>query len=157
MRKLKIYLDTSVISHLEQPEKITEFGATHEFWERIKQNEFDVFLSSVVFDELKKCDSEKHIKLISYVNEIAYSESLMTSEAEELAKTIISEKILPPKSVEDSRHIAAALTSECQYLLSWNMKHLANTRTNDGIARFVDFKHYRRLSIIPPNMLSKGE
>jgi hypothetical protein len=45
MRKLKVYLDTSVISHLDQPDKPSEYEYSHLFWENAKFGEFNMFIS----------------------------------------------------------------------------------------------------------------
>ena len=49
MRKQKIYLETSAISHLEQPEKPYQQEQSIELFERIKAGDFTVYLSSIVF------------------------------------------------------------------------------------------------------------
>jgi predicted nucleic acid-binding protein len=51
--KPKVYLDTSVISHLFQDEKPEAQGYTLEFWEKIKKGEFEVYISQVVIEEIK--------------------------------------------------------------------------------------------------------
>lgn len=52
MRKLKIYLDTSVISHLQQedvPEKMKE---TMELWEQFKtRDDIEIIISDLVIRE----------------------------------------------------------------------------------------------------------
>jgi hypothetical protein len=47
MEKLKLYLDTSVISHLDQPDKDIEYRYTHEFWDRAKAGEYDIIFPQV--------------------------------------------------------------------------------------------------------------
>lgn len=62
-RELKVYLDTSVISHLWQldaPEKMKE---TLDLWERFKSGDFDVYLSQVTIEEANECSDEKRQKL----------------------------------------------------------------------------------------------
>jgi hypothetical protein len=60
-RKLKIYLDTSIISHLDQPGKTSEYEYTHLLWRDI--GKYDVYISEVVLDEIGKCQQEKLDKL----------------------------------------------------------------------------------------------
>lgn len=45
MKKLKIYLDTSVISHLKQGDAPDKTADTLKLWEDIKQGKYDVYLS----------------------------------------------------------------------------------------------------------------
>lgn len=69
VRKLKIYLDTSVISHLLQedvPEKMRE---TRELWEQFKnRKDIDIMISNLVLLELSRCKEAKHAFLL---NELA--------------------------------------------------------------------------------------
>ena len=55
MEKLRIYLDTSVISHLLQedvPEKMTD---TRKLWEKLKTGEYIPYLSTVTLQEVSQC------------------------------------------------------------------------------------------------------
>ena len=53
MRKLKLYLDTSIISHLfadDTPEKMED---TNRFWEEVLKGKYEIYISPVVMDELE--------------------------------------------------------------------------------------------------------
>ena len=55
LNKLKVYLDTSVISHLFQedvPEKMTD---TRQLWEMFRKEKYDVYLSTVTLEEIEDC------------------------------------------------------------------------------------------------------
>ena len=72
MRKPKIYLDTSVISHLDAddvPEKMKE---THILWEFLKTGKYHIIISSVTLTEISKCDEPKQTKLLEKINELDY-------------------------------------------------------------------------------------
>jgi predicted nucleic acid-binding protein len=51
-KKPKVYLDTSVISHLFQDEKPEAQKATIEFWKAIKSGAFEAYISKVFLDEM---------------------------------------------------------------------------------------------------------
>lgn len=51
MRKLKIYLDTSVISHLDAPDTPEKMADTLKLWEGIKRGEYEVYVSYMTIDE----------------------------------------------------------------------------------------------------------
>ena len=155
-RKTKIYLDTSAISHLEQPEKPTEQAYTQEMFDRIKRGAFDVCLSDIVFDEIRNCRPPKLEKFIQHVSEIDFTDIPITDDVEELAEKIIAKKILPPASVEDSEHIAAAIIAKCDYIVSWNMKHMANVRVNKGVRIITLEEGYKEIMLVPPSMLLEG-
>jgi predicted nucleic acid-binding protein len=159
MRKLKLYLDTSVISHLDQPEKPSEYEYTHEFWQSVKANRFDIYLSEVVFSELENCKQiEKRLKLIEYAVNIQYTNFEITDEVYEIAQKIIKSGVLPPKSVRDSLHIACAIVANCDYILSWNMHHMSNIEVSKGIRKITIEENYKTIDLIPPSMLvERGE
>ena len=52
MRRMKVYLDTSAISHLDQPEMPEKTGKTLEIWEYFKQGKCDICISESVLTEL---------------------------------------------------------------------------------------------------------
>lgn len=155
-RKRKIYLDTSAISHLEQPEKLTEQVYTQEMFSRIKMGAFDVYLSDTVFGEIRKCRPAKMEKLMQHVSEIDYVDIPITGNIKALGNKIIERKVLPPASIEDSLHIAAAIVAGCDYIVSWNMKHMANVRVNEGIRYVTLGEGYKEILLVPPSMLLEG-
>jgi predicted nucleic acid-binding protein len=151
--KFKVYLETSVISHLDQPEKDMEYRYTHEFWDKAKAGEYDIYISGVVIEELSRCEDDKKQILLDKLDEVMYKEIAITPEISLIADNIIDRKILTQKSILDCQHIAAAVVGECDYLLSWNMKHLCNIYTNDGIRHITMDYGYKEMQIIPPSML----
>jgi predicted nucleic acid-binding protein len=156
INKPKVYLDTSVISHLFQDEKPEAKGYTLEFWEKIKNGEFEVFISRVVIEEIERAPKEKVLLMNKALDEIDYTLIFMSSEIRELAEKIISMGILPSKSVNDSAHIAAAVFNNCDFLATWNIKHLANYKTNDGVRSLFVEDNQSFLQIIPPSFLTGG-
>jgi predicted nucleic acid-binding protein len=151
--KPKVYLDTSVISHLFQDEKPEAKGYTLEFWDKIKNGEFEVFISQIVLDEIGKASNEKSRLMMAAVNEIKCLSVPLSKETYLLSEYIISQKILPKSSFYDSVHVAAAITASCDYLATWNMKHLASEKTNEGIRLITLKNNYAQLQIVAPNKL----
>lgn len=51
----------------------------------------------------------------------------ITEEVRGLAKILVGEKVMPgPAEEGDAVHVATAIVHRCDYLLTWNVKHLAN-------------------------------
>ncbi len=128
MRKLKIYLDTSVINFLFADDAPDYREATIEFFENHIQK-YDVYISEVVLFEIEK------IKEPLFKNElmdaiskypIQLIETGKKKEIGRLAEMYIKEKIIPRRKREDALHIAICTFYEFDVLLSWNFKHLAN-------------------------------
>jgi predicted nucleic acid-binding protein len=151
--KTRVYLDTSVISHLDHPDAGEQYAATHEFWEMAKAGKYSIYLSELVFFEVDKCKPEKRRLLRSLLLEIPYTNLTISAKTLTLAQEIIHMGFLPPHSIEDSQHIAAALYANCDYLLSWNMKHLSNNRTNKGIRELVIKKGFDPIFVMSPKLL----
>ena len=158
MRKPKIYLDTSVISHLlaeETPEKMND---TILLWEEIKQGKFDVVLSSITIQEMTKCSEPKRSIMFEYLNGIDFTLLEITPDAEYLANEIIRQGILTHKSMDDCTHIACAVINNCDMIVSWNFKHIVNVKTINGVRAISLLNRYHTIDIYAPNMLlERGE
>ncbi len=128
MRKLKIYLDTSVINFLfadDVPEfkKITEDF----FMNYVKKGKYLVYISDVVIAEIAKTkDKEKRKLLLKVIEEYSLRILTLDETSDRLASVYIVEKIIPQKKIEDAQHIAIATSNQMDILLSWNFKHLSN-------------------------------
>jgi predicted nucleic acid-binding protein len=153
VKKEKIYLDTSVISHLLHDDVPEKQAVTISLWERIKHGDYDVYLSNVTLNEINECKEDVRKKLNEYIDEIEATMILLEEEEKELAEKIIEQGILTRKSIDDCYHIACALMSECDIIVSWNIKHLANSRTINGIRGVSLLSGYRTIDIYTPNNL----
>jgi predicted nucleic acid-binding protein len=132
MKKLKLYLDTSVISHLDQKDAPDKMAETRLLWEKIKAGKFEVVLSDVDFLELDDCDNKKRETLYSYLEEIQYTKVNSDKRAVEIAERFVDLGILKQKSIDDCQHIANAIVSGCDAIVSWNFKHIVNPKTQQG-------------------------
>lgn len=135
MKKLKLYLDTSVINFLfanDVPElqKITE-----DFFENyVKTAKYIVYISDVVIAEIEKTTSKDRKRQLLEVIE-RYSLRILTLDvaSNALAEVYIKEKIIPRKKLEDAQHIAITTCNQIDILLSWNFKHLSNIHKQIGV------------------------
>jgi hypothetical protein len=60
---------------------------------------------------------------------------------------------MPPKAAEDALHIAIAVTSGVEYLLTWNCTHLANATMRREIERLCRARGYEPVIICTPEEL----
>jgi predicted nucleic acid-binding protein len=159
MKKLRIYLDTSVISHLDQRDAPALMAETHRLWERIKAGEFEVVISDVDFIEIGKCNESKKNILLDYLKEIEHTlvEVQGNDQAVGIASRIIDIGILRQKSFDDCQHIAAAIISACDVIVSWNFKHIVNIRTIKGVRAITALEGYKDILILDPFTLMGGE
>ena len=156
-RKLKVYLDTSVISYLDQQDAPEKTQDTREVWKHVKAGRYDIYISDIVIRELNDCKGEKKDILFSYLSEIEYSLVTTDDKTTKLAKKFIDNGILKKKSFDDCQHIAAAILSDCDIIVSWNFKHIVNVKTIRGIKVITTVEGYKDLLIYPPTALLNEE
>ena len=133
---MRIYLDTSVISYLDQPESPEKFHRTHDLWKVFAANQFnqyDICISEIVLGELYKCREEKLDKLIVYLGKIEYTILREDDASRELAEGYIQENVLTRRHYLDLSHLAIASVNYCNVLLSWNFSHIVQHRTMTGV------------------------
>lgn len=128
MRKLRIYLDTSVINFLFA-EDVPDFRkATEEFFS-LHASRYDLFVSDVVRLEISKDPDPVHRQeLLAAIHRYSIQVLPMDrrNEVERLAGLFLARGVIPPGKMEDALHVAFAVVCEMDILLSWNFKHLAN-------------------------------
>ena len=142
MNKLKIYLDTSVISHLEAPDTPHKMQDTLNFWNNLENEIYVPFISEVTQEELLKCNEPKKSLMFGYLKSIKFETIQFNEEMVNLSQEILNKKILTEKSRDDCKHIASAIVSNCDIIASWNFKHLVNIKTINGV---------RELGRVPTN------
>ena len=70
MRKLKVYLDTSVVSYLYQVDAPEKMQNTLDLWELFRNKTYEVYISDIVIREISGCNEEKLKILLDYLNQI---------------------------------------------------------------------------------------
>lgn len=153
--KPKVYLETSVVSYLASaPNRDVVIAAnqqiTREWWE-IDSDNFDVYVSQLVISEARAGDkvaAQRRYELIADLPAL-----MLTDETLELAKQLVSQKIVPSQYFEDALHIALAACSGMDYLLTWNFKHIANARLRVGIESVCRVAGYEPPTICTPQEL----
>ncbi|CAK7036190.1 MAG: hypothetical protein BACD_00120 [Bacteroides rodentium] len=157
MRKLKIYLDTSVISYLDQQDAPEKMAETQRLWKDLEKGTYEVYLSQVTLDEIGACREPKRLKLYEYLAHIHYTMIEPSAEIIRLADKIVEMGILKKKSIDDCQHIASAMVGGCDCVVSWNFKHLVNYRTIKGIRVISAMENYGSIDILSPSSMLGGE
>ena len=157
MKKLKLYLDTSVVSHLDQQDAPDKMVETHRLWEKIKAGEFDVFLSDVTIAEINDCTEQKRANLLRYLNQIEYTQIDTTDRTTAIAQRFVDLGVLRSKSFDDCQHISAAIVGECDIIVSWNFRHIVNHKTIMGVKAITALEGFRDVLIYTPSVLAGGD
>ena len=155
--KLKIYLDTSVISYLAQEDVPEKMSNTIKLWEIFKSEKYDLYLSTVTLQEIEDCPEPKRSILYQYLSEIKYTVINIRQMVSDIARQLIEMRILPPKSYDDCQHIAAAVEAGCDCIVSWNFKHIVNIKTIRGVRAITNLKGYKPIEILNPSVLLESE
>jgi predicted nucleic acid-binding protein len=153
MKKLRIYLDTSVISYLLEDDTPEKMDDTQELWKLLQQDEYEIIISNVTLEELEGCNTEKRDILAKYMELINYSFALITLQEDELAEKYLIYNVLSEKNRTDLTHIACAVLNDCDYIISWNFKHFVNIKTINKVNAVNLLLGYREIKIISPSML----
>ncbi len=98
---------------------------TKEWWGS-RRNDFTLFISQVVIDEVARGDSEislKRLEMLDGIPQVALNQAVRS-----LAAQFLSRSNLPAKASDDAVHIAAATVHNLDYLLTWNCKYIANAQ-----------------------------
>jgi predicted nucleic acid-binding protein len=157
MKKLRIYLDTSVVSHLDAPDAPEWEADTRRLWKDIEAGVYDVFISPVVVTEIERCREPKLSRLREQLKLVQYTLLEETGEVLALASQYLDAKILRQKSYDDCQHIAYACVYDCDMVISWNFKHMVNIRTISGVKSVNAMAGYREMPIYTPSFLVGGE
>jgi predicted nucleic acid-binding protein len=153
MRKLKIYLETSVISHLDQQDVPDKMNDTLILWEEIKAGKYDVFLSERVISEIMDSNEQKMSCMLEYISQIDYVVLEADNNVMEYAKTLTSESIMTENHFDDCLHIAYAVVNDCDMILSWNFRHIVRAKTINGVRYISSLLGYRDIGIYAPSMI----
>jgi predicted nucleic acid-binding protein len=158
MRKRKIYLDTSIISHLKQEDVPDKMADTHMLWNELKNSVlYEIYISEIVFEELLANEETKQMLLLEYLAEINYHLVEINEEIRNYADKLIEIGVITRNHYLDGLHIASAVISECDYLFSWNFRHIVRVKTVNGIRTVNAMLGYRSIDIYSPSSFTETE
>lgn len=130
MKKLKIYLDTSVISFMYADDSPEKQSITREFFEKYL-SVYNVYISGLVLTEI---ENTRNAVLRQKLNKIVMEYNLKVIEAApkyqqtvfSLARRYVKDGVIPQRKFDDAMRVAMCVHYEFDILLSWNFRHLAN-------------------------------
>jgi len=126
MKKLRLYLETSVWNFYFANDAPEKRDITKEFFENIKQGRYEIFISQTVLNEIDRANEHKKDQLMELIKKHQPQELDITQEIADLSKEYIFQRVIPEAKVEDALHVAVSTVYEMDALISWNNKHLAN-------------------------------
>lgn len=122
---------------------------TRDWWKH-RRDQFEVFVSEVVLDEIARGDTTAARVRVAVVER--YPILRVSDSARNLASAILSAAALPSKAAADALHISVAAVNGMDFLLTWNCTHIAN-----GIILKAVGKISRELGFEPPIVCTPEE
>lgn len=124
----RVYIETSIVSYLAgRPSRDLVVAGrqqlTHTWWEQ-RRAAFDLYISQVVLDEVRAGDPDAARRRSALVADLPLLD--VTTDVAELAAALIDRVPLPRQAAADAAHIAVAAYHGMDFLLTWNVAHIAN-------------------------------
>jgi predicted nucleic acid-binding protein len=153
------YLETTFFSFYHDrrsaPAIVAMHDWTRQFWEH-RRNDYGLVTSAAVLDELRKGDvphKQEALKLALTMPLIPAGD-----EVAEIVRAYAKHKLMPKDPAGDALHLALASFHGCDYLVTWNCRHLANANKFDHIRRINTMLGLKTPDLVtPPELLGEIE
>ena len=126
MKKMKVYIETSIPSYLTGWVSTRLIIAARQAMTQLWWNErerYDLYISECVLEEVRKGDLEAARLRIAAIAGIPNLP--ITPEAIVLSEKLIRDFAIPKERKADADHLAVAAVHGMDVLLTWNQKHLS--------------------------------
>lgn len=145
--KLRVYLDTSVISACLDDRAPQRQAETRQFW--VRREEFELCTSTIAQGELRRTGPEplRRELLDLLANVVVYE---LTSDMRQLAALYVRQAVFTERMRRDALHVAAATLLHQDVLASWNFSHLVNRRRRALVAQMNADLGLRTPEILAP-------
>ncbi len=147
MKKLKIFLDTSVYSAMFDERDLNRQKLTQEYWKNI--DDYELYYSQINVEEIDAIiDDDRKKNMITLLKKGKKLE--ITNEVNDLTKIYIEEDLIPEKYENDALLLAITSVHSLDILISWNFKHLVKRKTRIGV-NLINLKNgYKSIEILAP-------
>jgi hypothetical protein len=153
--KERAYLETTFISYLTgRPSRdiiIAAHQQTSRIWWDTRRDRFHLIASQLVLQEARAGDPDAAGDRLKILQQVELIE--LTDDALRLAKKFLERNAFPLEAGEDALHVAAAATNGANYLLTWNLRHIANAAIRGKIEQVCREEGYEPPVICTPEEL----
>jgi predicted nucleic acid-binding protein len=134
----RVYIETTIPSFYHEfrtePEMLARRAWTREWWDE-RRSDFDLVTSEAVIDELAKGDFPQKNDALALIEKVPLVD--IDEASADIVEAYIKHHVMPADPAGDALHLALASEHRCDFLLTWNCKHLANANK---------FAHIRRIN-----------
>jgi hypothetical protein len=117
----------------------------------LRRSGFDLYVSEPVLEEAASGNAVlagQRLALLADVPVLTLTSGIM-----EIAESLVSARAIPAKAAVDAIHIAVATVYGCEYLLTWNCRHIANAEIRRAAALAVRKQGFELPVICTPEEL----
>jgi len=153
-----IYVETTIPSFFSEKRTGIDIAArrqwTREWWAKPKRGQ-RLVTSAIVFEELEGIpDAARRAESLAVVQSL--EELDYTAEVAEVVEVYLQHKLMPAEALGDADHLALASFYNCDILVTWNCRHLANANKAGHIRRVNALLGLRTpLLVTPLELLEK--
>ncbi|MDI6788579.1 MAG: PIN domain nuclease [Planctomycetota bacterium] len=151
MKKLKLYLETSVWNYLFADNLPDKKNKTIQLFKQIFAQGYDAFISDVVLRELgETSDVQKRLRMLNEVQRYQPVELNNSIESIKLSGQYIRNGIIPVRYRDDAFHIAIAVVENLDVIVSWNMEHIVCLKTKIEVTGLNRLNGYKEIEFCTP-------
>ncbi len=147
----RVYLETSFFSACVSTRTTARSLGWHETsneWWRTQASRHELYVSEEVVVELSDPDFVQGPAALDMLHGLRLLD--LGPEVRGLAEILVREKVMPRPAVSgDAIHIAAATVHGMDYVLTWNVQHMANPNKRAHFATLC-----LRLGLVPPQIVT---
>ncbi len=157
MKKLKLYIETSVWNFLFAEDIPDKYAATKAFFLQVESGRYDIFISEVVIAEIETAPEQIHHKLRGLI--VHYSPEFLSSgdESDNIIDAYLNAGLLSHSQFADLSHLAIASANDMDMLISWNLRHIVKARTRKIVNAVNRLNGYRDIDICTPQEVIEDE
>jgi len=153
--KPKVYVETTILSYLAARPSRDAITAgrqviTRRWWET-EREKYSLVVSEAVEAECERGDPEMVKRRQELLEEVSLSP--VDQRILGIARLLVVPAAIPTKAGPDAVHIAAAAVEECEFLLTWNFRHIANVWIRREVERILANHGYTKTTICTPEEL----
>lgn len=150
----RVYLETSFVSACVTQRRDLESqyrrAKSREWWTK-QAPKYELYASLEVIDELASPGHRQRDAALKWIEAVPLLE--INQDVLGLARVLVSEKAMPSPARGDALHVAVTAVWRVDYLLSWNVRHLANVNKKVHLQRACARCGYTAPEILTPDLL----
>ena len=145
-----VYLETSFVSacvtNRTDTKSLYRLQISREWWQT-QASKHALFISAEVVAELSSPTYPMRSEALNWIEDVELL--AITDEVLGFADILVAEHVMPSPSSGDAMHVAVSTIHRIEYVLSWNVKHLANVNKQRHLQTICV-----RAGLLPPRIIT---